>query len=93
MNKNETADLDLKLVRNVPGNVITAMRRLFPEQSSNGDLISAFVYVFTNGNCQISPKAMELVRSYRNYNGNQEILDRLDNIEKVLRELNKRIEQ
>lgn len=57
-------NLKLKTVRDIPENVLEAMRRAIPGQSSNGNLISEFVYIFTNGDCEIFPKAMKLVELY-----------------------------
>lgn len=40
------------------------MKRIFPQAKSNADLMEAVAYIFTNGKCEISPRAMELVKSY-----------------------------
>lgn len=89
MNKETKSDLKLKTVRDIPENVLEAMRRVIPGQSSNGNLISAFVYIFTNGGCEISPNAMRLVESYKLFDKNDKILNKLTNIEKLLTEKGK----
>lgn len=89
MSRETKSDLKLKAVRDIPESVLDAMRRVIPKQASNGNLISAFVYIFTNGDCKIPPKAMELVESYTLFNKNEEILNKLINIEKLLIENNK----
>lgn len=89
MSKETKSDLKLKAVRDIPESVLDAMRRVIPKQASNGNLISAFVYIFTNGDCEISPKAMKLVESYTLLNKDEEILNKLTNIEKLLIENNK----
>ena len=84
MNKEAKSDLKLKAVRDIPESVLDAMRGAIPKQSSNGNLISAFVYIFTNGDCEISPKAMKLVESYKLIDNNEKILNKLENIERLL---------
>lgn len=90
MNKETKSDLKLKAVRDIPESVLDAMRRAIPKQASNGNLISAFVYIFTNGDCEISPKAMKLVESYKLIDNNEKILNKLENIERLLIENSKK---
>lgn len=71
-------------VRDIPENVVLAIRQCFPQKSTNGDLIAAAGYIFTNGNCKISPEAMELVKAYQ---GDKETLayaERIANMERLL---------
>ena len=90
MNKETKSDLKLKAVRDIPESVLDAMRRVIPGNASNGNLIAAFVYIFTDGDCKIPPKAMELVESYRVFSKNDEILNKLITIEKLLIEKRER---
>ena len=58
-------DDDTESIKYVSKSVMTAVRRVFPDSASKADLISAVVYLFTNGDCEISDRAMELVNSYK----------------------------
>ncbi|MDE6591502.1 MAG: hypothetical protein K2K57_00360 [Oscillospiraceae bacterium] len=62
--KSSSDDLDTCNVRDIPKSVIHALKCIFPQAGKNADSLSAAVYIFTNGGCEISPKAMELVKSY-----------------------------
>ena len=90
MTKEAKSDLQLKAVRDIPESLLDAMRRVIPGRASNGNLISAFVYIFTNGDCEISPKAMKLVESYKLFDNNEKILHKLENIERILIESDKK---
>ena len=85
---------DGEQIKLVPKSVMNAMRRVLPNASTKGDLISAFVYIFTNGDCEISESAMEIVQSYTADNSMvpvNEHLDemdhRFDNLERMVRQL------
>lgn len=72
-------------VRGVHKSVITALDRLFPGGTSNGDMIAAAVYIVTGGDCEVTEKAMQLVESYGKREGT-DISERLSNIERMLRD-------
>ena len=76
-----------EIVKNVPRSVMAAMRRLFPESATKADLISAFVYVHTNGDCEISDRAMQLVNFYSADNELININERLANLERMNRNM------
>lgn len=48
----------------IPSTVMDALRRSFPTSASKTDLISAAVYILTNGDCEISDKALKIVDAY-----------------------------
>lgn len=72
-------------IRGVHKSVITALHRLFPGGTSNGDMIAAAVYIVTGGDCEVTGKAMQLVESYGKRDG-ADISERLSNIERMLRD-------
>ncbi len=72
-------------IRYIPKSVITAMRRLLPEASSKGELLSAFVYIHTGGDCEISESAMKIVKAYKKEDNFTAVNERLANIERILR--------
>lgn len=81
-------------VKALPKSVMTAVRRMFSVSASKSDLISAFVYIFTNGDCEISDAAMEIVRSYSSDNPMvpvnehlDEMDERFDNLERMCRQM------
>ena len=76
---------EYKPVRGVHKSVLEALDRLFPGGTANGDMIAAVVYIVTNGDCEVSEKAMQLVESYGKRDGGAEISERLSNIERMLR--------
>ncbi len=88
--KSSSDDLDVCNVRDIPKNVIHTLKRIFPQAGKNSDLLSAAAYIFTNGDCEISPEAMKLVRSYESDNGMIDVLERLTLINQVLRSLDER---
>lgn len=61
----KSLDAEYEDIRSVPKSVMQAVRKLFPETASKADLVSAIVYIFTNGECEISERAMEIVKSYQ----------------------------
>lgn len=77
-------------VREIPRNVMDALRRRFPSNASKADLLSAVIYIFTGGDCEISENAMQLVESYKNDDSqfalSERTEERLANIERMLRE-------
>ena len=77
---------EYKPVRGVHKSVLEALDRLFPGGTANGDMIAAVVYIVTNGDCEVSEKAMQLVESYGKRDGGAEIFERLSNIERMLRD-------
>lgn len=76
---------DYKTVHDIPCGVLTALRRLFPGGTSNGDLLAAAGYIVTDGDCEVSETAMQLVESY-NRRDNDDLEERLSNIERMLRD-------
>lgn len=88
--KSSPDDLDVCNVRDIPKNIIHTLKRIFPQAGKNAELLSAAAYIFTNGECEISPEAMKLVRSYESDNGMIDVLDRLALISQVLRSLDER---
>lgn len=59
------ADDDEKIEHvRVPSTVMDALRRCFPTAASKTDLISAAVYILTNGDCEVSEKALKIVNAY-----------------------------
>jgi hypothetical protein len=71
--RNGPKDSNCEYVRPVPIDVMQAMRMVFPGcKLSNSDLISAFVYVQTGGNIEISEAAKRAVDAY---NGKKAELD------------------
>ena len=61
----KSLDIGCEDIRAVPKSVMQAVRKQFPETASKADLLSAAIYIFTNGDCEISERAMEIVKSYR----------------------------
>ncbi len=76
---------DYELVKYVPKSVMSAIRKLFPESASRADLISAFVYIHTGGDCEISEAAMKIVKTYEKEDNFTAVNERLANIERILR--------
>ena len=60
-----------------------ALRSLFPCSASKADLVSAAVYIVTNGACEISDKAMELVENYESDDKLVSINERLSHLERA----------
>lgn len=74
-------------IQNIPKGVISAMNRMLnPCGASRADVLSAFVYIFTNGDCKISDKAMEIVHAYQKTDELVNMNTRLKHIENVLRQ-------
>lgn len=80
---------DYELVKYVPKSVMSAIRKLFPESASRADLISAFVYIHTGGDCEISEAAMKIVKAYEKEDNFTAVNERLANIERILRKQTK----
>lgn len=78
----KASDTGYEDIRSVPKSVLQAIRRQFPETASKADLISAAAYIFTNGDCEISDKAMEIVKSYRSDDALTTISERLAHLER-----------
>lgn len=81
-------DNDLETIKYLPKSVMAAVRRKFSETASKADLISAVVYIFTDGDCEISEKAMKIVKSYKPDDKNAIIEERLTHIENMQRSQN-----
>lgn len=79
----KSSDVGYEDIRTIPRSVVQAVRRQFPETASKSDLFSAVAYIFTNGDCEISERAMEMVKSYRASNNTMAtIVDRLSCLER-----------
>ena len=81
--KNLNDDSDFEFIKNMPTSVMDALRKIFISNASKADLISAAVYIFTKGDCEISDKAMKLVESYDAENQLDSIEDRLSRLERL----------
>lgn len=79
-----------EFIKNMPCDPMNALRRRFPSNASKADLLSAVIYIFTGGDCEISENAMQLVESYKNDDSqfalSERTEERLANIERMLRE-------
>lgn len=79
-----------EFIKNMPCEPMDALRRKFPQAASKVDLLSAVIYIFTDGDCEISENAMRLVESYKDENNQRSMFERteerLGNIERMLRE-------
>lgn len=78
--KNDTSNYEC--VREIPRPIMNALRQMFPETASKADLISAAVYILTDGACEISDRAMDLVKSYSADDKLISINDRLAHLER-----------
>lgn len=76
---------ELETIKYVPVTVLEAIRKIFPVSASKADLISAVVYIFTNGGCEISEKAMDLVQAYEKEDKIVSIDERLARLENANR--------
>lgn len=79
------SDEDYEFIHHMPTSVMDALRRIFPSSVSKADLISAAVYIVTNGDCVISDKAMALVDAF---NSNDELIsinERLAHLERIVK--------
>lgn len=89
-NKNKQGNVtETKAVAGVSVAAISAMRAEFPQDMSNADLISAFVYVHCLGNklgsaIKLSEKAENAVKEYSGDNAFFELNERIDHIEYML---------
>ena len=83
--KKEKDDSEEEYVRAVPKSVMNAIRRIFPVSASNADLLSAVVYIFTGGDCEISDKAMKIVERYNAEDNLVAIKNELKQINNALR--------
>lgn len=86
----KTTSVGYEFARNIPCSVMDALRRQFATNASKVDLISAAVYIFTDGDCEISDNAMQIVKAYKaedkQFDLTQRTETRLANIERMLRE-------
>lgn len=78
---------DLEFINNMPKSVMDALRKTFISNASKADLISAAVYIFTKGDCEISDKAMALVEQYDSNNQLDSIEDRLSRVERYCKRI------
>lgn len=78
----KSLDIGCEDIRAVPKSVMQAVRKQFPETASKADLLSAAIYIFTNGDCEISDRAMEIVKSYRANDTLVSINERLAHLER-----------
>ena len=62
-----------------------AMRRTLPYSCTKADLILAFTYIFTNGGCDLTDGAKEVVEKYHGDDSMQKISNQLESIDKRLR--------
>ena len=78
---------DICYVKSVPASVIDVLCKIFaPYKLSNPDLICAFVYLHTGGQCEVSDKARAAaenagIKSY------DDIVDRLEEVHTMLKEI------
>lgn len=86
----KTTSVGYEFARNIPCSVMDALRRQFATNASKVDLISAAVYIFTDGDCEISDNAMQIVKAYKAEDKQFDLTERtetrLANIERMLRE-------
>ena len=75
--------VEFETTHHIPKSVMDALRSLFPCSASKADLVSAAVYIVTNGACEISDKAMELVESYKSDDKLISINERLSRLERA----------
>lgn len=78
----KSLDISCEDIRAVPKSVMQAVRKQFPETASKADLLSAAIYIFTNGDCEISERAMEIVKSYQANDTLVSINERLAHLER-----------
>lgn len=83
---------DYKLVRDVHKSVLVALRRLFPGGASAANMITAVVYIITDGGCELSEQARSLVDSYDKRDGDDNMSERIGNIERMLRNNSKMLQ-
>lgn len=89
-NASKSAAKGYEYIKDVPSDVMNAVRRALPvNNSSKADLLSAFIYIFTNGDCEISENAMKIVEAYNASDSNlamsKSIDERLSNLERMAR--------
>ncbi|MCM1059136.1 MAG: hypothetical protein NC452_02455 [Eubacterium sp.] len=84
-----TDDLKLRMLRGVTESAIVAAKKISPSTHSNGAAIMAIVYIFTNGNCEITQDAMELVKAYKSDDKFAPIVERLDIMGRCLEDCRK----
>lgn len=82
-NNSRSESCEYEFVHNVPKSAMDALRRLFPCSASKADLISAAVYILTDGECNISDKAMELVNGYKSDDKLVSINERISHLEQA----------
>ena len=83
VNKLESKSDRTEFIHHIPKSVMDALRSLFPCSASKADLVSAAVYIVTNGACEISDKAMELVDNYESDDKLVSINERLSHLERA----------
>lgn len=82
-NNSRVVSCDYEFINNMPKQVMDTLRRLFPSSASKADLLSAAVYIISDGDCEISDKAMELVRNYNSDDKLVSINERLSHLEQT----------
>ena len=80
-------ETDVEFIRDIPVDVMNAIRRVFPDKLNKVDLLSAFVYVHTGGGCKISKKAQAAVDRYNGDKTDINISAKLTDIETLLKEI------
>ncbi len=73
-------------IKRVPTSVVEAIRAELPFTAGKADLLTAFVYIFKNGGCELTPKAAEIVKKYQREDSLANVKERLGHIENLLRE-------
>ena len=84
--KTKKDDLILQDIRHIHKDVIDAMRSVLPGEAGRADLLTAFVYIFTDGCCSLTPKAAEMVDAYQKADSLMTVKEQLGRMEKLLRE-------
>lgn len=85
-----SSDDDSECIRFLSKSVMTAVRRIFPGTASKSDLISAVVYIFSGGDCEISDRAMELVNDYKSKDELTSVNERLSHLERSFERVSRR---
>ncbi len=77
---------DKETIQKIPKAQIAAMRQTFPGAANKIDMFSAMVYIISDGACEISESAMQLVKAYKKDDMTAAVAERLGNIERMMRE-------
>ncbi len=89
---NTSSDYNKKTsVRGISKSIFIEMKRIFPQAKSNADLMEAVAYIFTSGKCEISPRAMELVKSYKSDNDIRLLSEQITYLTSAVRDLDERM--